>query len=248
MALFSIVFLIAALAAGILMRPEWQGGAPVEPTNLRLLLGDPVLCRLLIVGLFNAAPAAVTASLFLFFVEYRLGSANGAGPLLLVFFLSAGLSVPFWSKIAQARGPKWTLQAGMILSIISFSFAVLLGVGDIWAFALICLVSGAALGADMTLLPALFSQRVERVHGAGGQAFGLWNFCSKFTLALAAATVLPALDWVGFSTSYPNDEAVLWALTVMYAVIPSLLKTIALLVLSWTPIDPPVSHPIERIS
>mgnify|MGYP000028266582 CR=1 FL=1 len=41
--------------------------------------------------------------------------------------------------------------------------AALLGPGDIIPFALICVASGAALGADMTLLPAIFSARMERI-------------------------------------------------------------------------------------
>lgn len=237
MAAFAIAFAIcAAIGAAIMMR-EWQGKTLVEPTNLRSLLADPVLRQLLVVGLLNAAPAAVSSSLFLFFVEYRLGNAESAGPLLLLFFLAAAVSVPVWAKIAHHKGSKWTLMLGMLMAIVTFSFAITLGEGDVWAFAAICLFSGAALGADMTLLPAMFSQRVKMVHRGGGQAFGLWNFCAKFSLALAAATVLPALDNAGFSTSDVNPPQVLFVLTFAYAVIPCILKVFALAVLYWTPIE-----------
>lgn len=236
MAAFAIVFAVCAAMAAATMATEWQGRTQVEPTNLRELLADPVLRQLLIVGVLNAAPAAVSSSLFLFFVEYRLGSANSAGPLLLVFFLAAAASVPFWAKVAQQKGAKWTLMAGMLMAIVTFSFAITLGEGDVLAFCVICLFSGAALGADMTLLPAIFSQRVKMVHRGGGQAFGLWNFCAKFTLALAAVTVLPALDAAGFSTKDVNPPQVLLVLTITYAVIPCVLKIFALAVLYWTPI------------
>ena len=231
MAAFSIIFAVCAAIGVAVMSKEWVGKTDVQPTNLKLLLSDPVLRKLLLVGLLNAAPAAVSASLFLFFVEYRLGNEAAAGPLLLLFFLSAAISVPIWAKVAHERGAKWTLLAGMLLAIVSFSFAVTLGTGDVFLFALICLASGAALGADMTLLPALFSQRVEKVHRGGGQAFGLWNFCSKFTLALAAATVLPILDHAGFSAQGVNSPHVLMVLTITYAVVPSVLKIVALAVL-----------------
>ena len=227
-----------AIAIGAaLMAQEWQGKAVIEPTNIRALLADPVIRQLLVVGLLNAAPAAVSSSLFLFFVEYRLGSAQSAGPLLLLFFLSAAASVPIWARIAHVKGAKWTLMAGMLMAIVTFSFAVTLGEGDVALFAVICLFSGAALGADMTLLPAMFSQRVKMVHRGGGQAFGLWNFCAKFTLALAAVTVLPVLDNAGFSTREANPPMVLLVLTITYAVVPSVLKVLALAVLYWTPIE-----------
>lgn len=237
MATFALVFVVVAAIAAAMMAQEWQGKTLVEPTNLRALLADPVLRQLLLVGLLNAAPAAVTSSLFLFFVEYRLGSADSAGPLLLLFFLSAAASVPFWAKVAHHKGAKWTLMMGMLLAIVTFSFAITLGEGDVRAFAAICLFSGAALGADMTLLPAMFSKRVKMVHRGGGQAFGLWNFCAKFTLALAAVTVLPALDNAGFSTTDVNPPQVLIVLTITYAVVPCVLKIFALAVLYWTPIE-----------
>jgi GPH family glycoside/pentoside/hexuronide:cation symporter len=237
MAAFAVCFAVLAVVGAAMMAQEWQGQAVVEPTNLRSLLADPVLRQLLVVGLLNAAPAAVSASLFLFFVEYRLGSAESAGPLLLLFFLSAAISVPIWTKIARAKGAKWTLMLGMLIAIVTFSFAVTLGEGDVLPFAVICLFSGAALGADMTLLPAMFSQRIKIAHRGGGQAFGLWNFCSKFTLAVAVVTVLPVLDSAGFSTRDVNTPHVLMVLTITYAVIPSVLKLLALAVLYWTPIE-----------
>ncbi|MEM6619764.1 MAG: MFS transporter [Pseudomonadota bacterium] len=234
---FSIGFFAAAVVAAIVMAPEWAGRLDVSETGTWQLLRDKILRQLLVVGLFNAAPVAVSASLFLFYVEYRLGDAAAAGPLLLVFFVAAAATAPFWSRMAESRGTKETLILGMVLAIVSFSFAIFLGDGDVWIFALICLASGAALGADMTLLPALFSRRVDQVKGAGGQAFGLWNFCSKLTLAVAAATVLPLLDAAGFTNEGNNPPEVLMTLTVLYAVVPSGLKVIALCVLYWTPIE-----------
>lgn len=237
MAAFALAFAALATVGAAMMMREWHGKTQVEPTNLRDLLADPILRQLLLVGLLNAAPAAVSSSLFLFFVEYRLGSADAAGPLLLLFFLAAAASVPIWAKVAHHKGAKWTLMVGMLMAIVTFSFAITLGEGDILAFAVICMLSGAALGADMTLLPAMFSQRVKMVHRGGGQAFGLWNFCAKFTLALAAVTVLPALDNAGFSTHDVNPPQVLVVLTITYAVIPCILKILALAVLYWTPIE-----------
>ena len=84
----------------------------------------------------------------------------------------------------------------------------------------------------MTLLPAAFARRIDQMGIGGGQAFGAWSFCAKFTLALVAAFVLPLLDWVEFSTSEPNTDAAIWALTLLYAGLPCILKLGAMLVLS----------------
>ena len=237
MATFAIVFAACAVFGATMMLKEWRYRSHSASSSLRELISDPVLRQLLVIGLLNAAPAAVTSSLFLFFVEYRLGSAEGAGLLLLLFFLAAAASVPVCAKIARLKGSKWTLMASMLMAIVTFSFVTTLGQGDVWAFAIICVFSGAALGADMTLLPAMFSQRLKTVHCGGGQAFGLWNFCTKLTLAVAAISVLPALDYAGFSTQNVNPPQALFVLTFSYAVIPCILKIFALAVLYWTPVE-----------
>ncbi len=117
----------------------------------------------------------------------------------------------------------------MALSIAAFLWTVTLTEGDTLAFALICLASGAALGADLTLLPALFAARLAQT-GANtdSAAFSLWSFVSKLSLALAAATLLPALQAAGFRPGPDNTPQALWALSLIYAALPCVLKLIAL--------------------
>jgi glycoside/pentoside/hexuronide:cation symporter, GPH family len=170
-------------------------------------------------------------------VESRLGTPTAAGPLLLLFFLAAAASTPLWSRAATTYGPKPTLMSGMILAIISFLGAATLTTGDTLPFALICAASGAALGADLTLLPAIFARRLAAI-GKGGEsaAFGLWSFVSKLSLALAAATLLPALQWQGFQPGAPNAATALTTLTILYALVPCALKCLAIALLARTPI------------
>jgi GPH family glycoside/pentoside/hexuronide:cation symporter len=198
-------------------------------------LADPLARRLLLIALLNAAPVAVTSTLFLFFVESRLGAAGMEGPLLLLFFLAAALSTPLWSRGAQAFGAKRVLLAGMALAIASFLWAATLGTGDTIPFAIICAASGAALGADMVLLPALFARRLGQL-GQGGEAaaFGLWSFVSKLSLALAAATLLPALQAAGFTPGAENAPSALFALSVSYALVPCALKVLAIALMAVT--------------
>ena len=140
-------------------------------------------------------------------------------------------------RAATRFGAKQMLLAGMVLSIVSFAFAFTLGAGDTVAFALICLASGAALGADMTLLPAIFAGRMARIAPNAAQAFGLWSFVSKFTLAFAAVTLLPLLQASGFQSGADNPAAALAMLSLLYALVPCALKTIAILLLVATPIE-----------
>lgn len=230
-AAFSVGFVALCLLAMGAMRSEWVAGSVTQDTGFAEVLGDPTSRRLLLLALVNATPVAVTSTLFLFFVESRLQALGWEGPLLLLFFLAAALSAPVWGRVALRIGAKPALLWGMVLAIITFGFAMTLGAGDTLAFALICVASGAALGADLTLLPAIFARRMARIAPNAGQAFGLWSFVSKFTLAFAAVSLLPLLQASGFVTGAARPEqpaGALQTLTILYAVVPCALKCVAL--------------------
>jgi len=238
-AAFAAAFAGLVVVSGFAMRREWGMSARTDPgPGVGTVLADPVARRLLILALVNATPVAVTSTLFLFFVESRLAAPGWEGPLLLLFFLAAAASAPLWGVVAGRIGPRPALLLGMVLAIAAFGFAITLGPGDTLAFAVICLASGAALGADMTLLPALFARRMARIAPDAGQAFGLWNFVTKFTLAFAAVALFPVLDAAGFrSGAETMPEEALWTLTLLYAALPCALKFIAVALLATLNMD-----------
>ncbi|MES2845528.1 MAG: MFS transporter [Pseudomonadota bacterium] len=237
-AVFAVGFAVVTLMATLAMRGQWKGVAGFDGpifAAFRPALADPLARRLLLIALLNAAPVAVTSTLFLFFVESRLQAPGAEGPLLLLFFLSAATSTPLWSALARRIGARPALLIGMALAIVAFLGAATLGAGDLWPFALICAASGAALGADMTLLPAIFARRLAAL-GQGGEsaAFGLWSFVSKLSLALAAATLLPTLSVAGFTPGAQNSAAALATLSLLYALVPCALKLLAIALLAAT--------------
>jgi GPH family glycoside/pentoside/hexuronide:cation symporter len=233
---YAAVFAIACLIAGVAMHNEWRGTMSEPSAGFGIVLQDHISRRLLLIALVNAAPVAVSSTLFLFFVESRLAAPGWEGPLLLLFFVAAAGAAPIWGLIAERIGAKNALLAAMVLAIVSFSFAMLLGSGDAVWFALICLGSGAAVGADLTLLPAVFARRMEQVAPEASEGFALWGFVSKFTLAFAAIALLPILEASGFVSGTDNDETALWTLTLLYAGVPCVLKLVAIGLLVATPI------------
>ncbi len=241
---FALIFAAVALVATVAMHREWQG-TPAEPTPnpldlFRPVLADPLSRRLLLIALLNASPVAVTSTLFLFFVESRLALPGWEGPLLLLFFLAAAASTPVWSHLARKHGPRPVLLSAMSLAIASFLWTLTLGSGDLIPFALICIASGAALGADLTLLPAIFAQRLSQTGTPEAAAFGLWSFVSKLSLALAALTILPTLQAAGFQPGRSNPETALGTLTLIYAGLPCVLKLTAIALLARTRLDMPL--------
>ncbi|WP_306133085.1 MFS transporter [Roseivivax marinus] len=235
--LFAVLFVMATLGALWLMRHDWPGGANLPDAGLRPILRDRVARRLLVAAFANAAPVAVTSTLFLFYVESRLAAPGWEGSLLLLFFLSAAAAAPLWGRAAERTGPKRTLMAAMGLSLASFAAVLALGVGDVAAFAVICVLTGVATGADLTLLPAIFAARMARVAPSATSGFALWSFVQKSTLAFAAIALLPSLSRAGFEPGAENAPEALRALSLMYAGLPCLLKLAALAVLAATPVE-----------
>ncbi len=207
--------------------------AAILPTFLRLLsaVKDLQLRKLLVLALVNSSPVALSSTLFLFFVESRLNAPDWAGIFLILFFLAAAIATPFWTKLADVHGVFNILRVSMALSILSFFGASFLSAGDILIFSLICLLSGATVGADLALLPVLFARQIESSKIEPDLGFSLWNFVSKATLAFAAIGALPLLGLVGFNSSGPNSQNALLALTFGYAVLPCMLKCISIVLL-----------------
>lgn len=228
----------AVALAVVLMAPEWTGDGSTEPVALRTILADRPARRLLALAFVNAAPVAVSSTLFLFFVESRLQAPGWEGPLLVLFFLSAAASSPLWAALARRFGARRVLLAAMALAIATFGWALALGPGDIAAFAVICVLSGATIGADLTLLPAMFARRMAVIAPRGGAGFGLWGLVNKATLAVAAAVLLPLLEQAGFVAGVPaQPEAALDRLGLLYAGVPCLLKLAAIGLLALHPRD-----------
>ena len=115
----------------------------------------------------------------------------------------------------------------MPLAIAGFIGAAFLPVGRSLGMATICAASGAALGAEMVILPVLFSSALHKAGLRASEGFGLWSFAGKLGLAITSFALLPVLQGAGFTPGQTNSDQALWALTLCYAVLPCALKLAA---------------------
>ncbi|MGE5338727.1 MAG: MFS transporter [Gemmatimonadota bacterium] len=200
-------------------------------------LASPRFRALLAVFVANGIAAAIPATLVLFFIADRLQLEQHAGLFLALYFIAGAASMPLWVRAAARFGMHRTWLGGMVAAVAAFIWAAALGDGDFVAFATICVLSGAALGADLALPPALLARVIDTDGHRGaheGAYFGLWNFTNKLNLALAAGLALPLLGALGYTPGGRDPDALI-ALSFIYAVLPCLLKLLAaaLLLAAW---------------
>ena len=183
--------------------------------------------RLMLVFVCNGIASAIPATLVLFFIEDILQAPSNWQPVFLgTYFVFAAMGMPLWLRLVRAWALSRTWLAGMVLSILVFAWAAMLGPGDLFGFWLVCALSGLALGADLALPGALLAGFITRHAGHdrhAGAYFGWWNFATKLNLALAAGLALPLLGLWGYKPGTVAPQA-LQALTWAYALLPCLLK------------------------
>lgn len=185
--------------------------------------------RLLAVFMLNGIASAIPATLLPFFIADRLQLASWQAPLLLGYFGAAVLGLPLWVRAAARWGLSPVWRAGMVASVAAFSVTPWLGRGDGAAFAVVCLLSGLTLGADLALPGALLTGVIQGTGSSQrdeGIYLGWWACATKLNLALAAGLALPLLSAVGYSsgtTAPAGLQALAWA----YGGLPCLLKLAA---------------------
>ena len=195
--------------------------------------------RLASAFLLNSFANAIPASLFIYFVGQRLGAPAMQGPLLFTYFLCAIAGVPLAVAVAKRLGKHRAWCFAMIVACAVFSVAGFLGEGDVFAFTIVCIITGLLLGFDLTLPPAIQADVIDNDTVSSGEQrsglyFAAWSFITKLAVALSAGVVFPLLDLAGFIGDQTASQTppALTALGSLYAFLPILPK-LAAIALMW---------------
>ena len=194
---------------------------------------------LLAVIIPSGVAGAIPATLILFFVEDVLLTPRLSGVFLVAYFLAGAFSMPAWVAVSRRTGKKNAWLLGMVLAVAAFIWAFALGAGDVVAFAIVCVMSGVAYGAELALPPSILADLVDRggtEHKANGAYFGLWQMIEKLNLAAAAGIALPLLAFLGYQPGSGAGETL--ALSATYALLPCAIKLLGAAVLWAAPVDP----------
>lgn len=174
--------------------------------------------------------SSIPAVLVIFFIRDRLNLEPYIGLFLATYFLAGVAGMPLWRIIAARTGHLRAWQYSMVLACGSFIWAFWLPEGSLLQYLIICVLSGVALGGELSLPPALLSALIHKNSGQGSASryFALTSFLTKAALALSAGLTLPLLGLFEFVPGEANQANALLGLAALYALLPCLLKICAL--------------------
>ncbi len=249
LALFSLIFIpVLLIGAGATIRavPRARSRASVPtPGGIYRALLLPFASRsyrwLMGVSVLSGIAAAIPGTLILFYVQDVLQRPDLSGLFLALYFLFGAAGMPLWIAAAQRLGKKLAWLVGMVLSVVAFVWAFLLGPGQVNAFIAVCVLSGLAYGAELAIPPSMLADIVDGDARAAegrrpdGAYFGLWQMLDKLNLALAAGIALPLLGWLGYQPG--TAQPAFATLSVIYALVPCAIKLGAAGCLWLAPLD-----------
>ncbi len=206
--------------ASAVARLDWQAG-------IRFFAKDAVLRRLLAAGLMVALALGMTGALYIYLISYVFMLGEDRNLLLLVYFVSSVIAVPFWIWMSKYFGKHRALTVSVLYAFVMLSTGFLLPSGMFWLGFFWLTAYGIAYGAGPFLLRALMADfadfdQLESGQKRTGLCFSLLNLVEKIGLALSIGLTYPLLDLIAFQPRAENSPETLNLLLAIYIILPGL--------------------------
>lgn len=252
---------LTALAAAAIV-PE--GEAPsdshrVNAADVRRVLSDRRMLRLLLVDLLLSVAPGITGALLLFFFTAARGVPQGTASALLLGYFVAGLaSAPVWIRLARQWGKHRAASAAAIWMGLAMLGVLLVPTGNVPLAAAAMMIAGIPFAAPNFLLRAMLAdlndaqQLDRRLDGSDGAEttglnFAILTATAKLGYAIPVGLTYPLLDLIGFDPApgARNGADALLGLELLFAVPSAVLASLAALIVWKWPITADVHADIR---
>ena len=98
-------------------------------TGVRTALANRPFRQLIFAYLLNGVANGLPATLFLLFVQHVIAAPDAGGPLLLLYFASGLVAIPFWLAVSYRIGKHRAWSLSMLWVCVVFAFVPFLGAG-----------------------------------------------------------------------------------------------------------------------
>jgi Na+/melibiose symporter-like transporter len=206
--------------------------------SLTLMYRNKLFVRVLTIETLVGGGEAFRNALSLYFMQDYIGAPR-AGTLYLVYFAMGLAAIPIWNWLARRFGKHRSLSAAIILvSAVSLTIFTL-DYGQIWAFYILFAIKGFCFGSFAYLPRAMLADVIDLDTLKSGDArtggyYSIYGFMTKLAHSIGGTSLI-ALAFVGYNTSVnaTNGPTELMWLGILYAIVPTVLFSLALY-LCWT--------------
>ncbi|MBO6541695.1 MAG: MFS transporter [Alphaproteobacteria bacterium] len=196
----------------------------------------------LICDLLGGVGGGLVASLFLFLAEDALKLGAFSGILLLCYFISGVICIPFWIKLSERIGKHRATAVSALFSGVTVPLILFVPEGH----GLIALICWVTFGLNMAAGPFLYRSimadvadhdAIETEQQRTGLFYSLLTMTNKVGAAFAVFIGFTLLDQIGFKAGGENSDEILSQLRMVY-VWPAVLVSVAVAVIIWRfPLD-----------
>jgi Na+/melibiose symporter-like transporter len=198
-----------------------------EKISFLAIFSDKKFIFFLAIFLLNSIAVSLPAANLNFFVSDVLKAGDKIGYFLSLYFLSAVFFMMMWKNLFNKFGiiNIWILS--IFASLITFIFAYFLNENSSNLFYLVCVFSGAFLGADLIATPAIIGSIANQNKKLTSSYFSYYNLIAKFGLMIAASSSLIILGFFDYQPGKPQDSD-LDKIRFFYAILPCFIKLIVI--------------------
>jgi Na+/melibiose symporter-like transporter len=209
-------------------------------SHFKEVIRDTKFGKLGIIWFVTSAASTVPAVLFPIYVVQSLsGSETEKNLSILIYFVAAVAGMPFWLWYAKGRMKHKVMAGSTVIVCLFFPVAAFLGPGQVSLFYGVCIITGFALAAELSLAPSILADVADHDRCTSGENrmaihFSLWGMASKVALAVATLLALSLVALV--EKTVPVAGQRFW-IALLYAGVPVVLKLPVILLLKRFPFD-----------
>jgi GPH family glycoside/pentoside/hexuronide:cation symporter len=226
--------------------PDQQGW---KRANLGSLFQNRPFLILLVSYTISAVGNNLPATLILYYVEYVLHSPR-ADLFLVLYFATGILFLPLWVMGSKKSGKKAMWLGSMTLNTGAFFGVFFLGPGDELIYGILVFLSGIGFGAALAIPSAIQADVIDYDEFLTGERreglyIGVWSIAKKLAAAFGVGVGLALLGVSGYVPNVQQPDSVVFALRVLYALVPCLCNIAGLVIALAYPISGDVHRQIR---
>jgi GPH family glycoside/pentoside/hexuronide:cation symporter len=210
---------------------------PFVPGVRRALRNRPfrILLSSYVVG---SVTAAIPATLLPFFISYVVRPEHDVfwtAAAITSHFVAGLLSIPLWVAASKRYGKRAAWLTGFAVAIAALGGAFFLGEGDVGRGIALLSVAGVAFGGQLLLTPSIQADVIDydELHTGRrreAQYGAMWALFPKLVAIPGAAIPLAILGAIGYQPNAEQTPEVVFAIRVLFALVPAAFSSFALLI------------------